>query len=390
MLVSTNRIRKITIRSPPSEGFLFPIHCETITVMKLTNDNITFYFQLTNDCNAMCKHCYCSSIPNKQSNSESHFPHDRTLEFVKEYIETYDPKFINFHIHGGEPAEHATEKDIEFVKQLASCYPLSIITIQSHLKFDPYNNANAQKLLNEVLTRNGSGGVVGTSYQGKDIHFSSGPSPQALLFLKEEYGVRPHLSYILSKENCNSKSGLEWLVDYSSVQFERLTKSGRANRHLEIFPTLEEQNDFLVSALKEILEKGLHKKTKFNFYQAIAQMILFNEPLLGQRRCRQCEISTLTITPDGFVRGCPDESDGQYIGHVSSHAKTLIEGHPRKCLIIKEKQTSMMCIGCDYYKTICRGDCYKQKWESPTECRAPKKLYDYMSVLPLEILNELV
>ena len=355
--------------------------------MKLTNDSITFYFQLTNHCNALCLHCYCSSLPIFK---ESMFSHNRALEFVKEYVETYNPKFINFHIHGGEPLQYASQKDIDFVKNLSTTYPLALITIQSHLKFDPYVHKSSQKMLEEILIRNGSAGVIGTSFQGKDIQSSMGASPEALFYLREEYGIRPHLSYILSKENCKPDQDLKWLTQYSSVQFERLTQSGRANRHPEIFPTLDEQNSFLLSTLKYILENELHKKTKFNFYQAIAQLILFNEPLLGQRRCRQCEISTITITPDGWIRGCPDESAGEYIGNVFQHAKEVIEGNQRKCLIFKEKQTSMICIGCDYYKTICRGDCYKQKWQSATECRAPRELYKYMSSLPIEVLNELL
>ena len=351
--------------------------------MKMTNDCMTFYFQLTNECDAGCKHCYNSSVATAPSN----FNHKQAIKFVDDYVNTYHPNYLHFNLHGGEPLQYASKEDLEFVKVLIKSYPLAQLSVQSHLQFDPYLSKSAERLLAEVLL---SGGSVGTSYQGTDINVKNGPSNEAMFYLLEEYGIRPHLSFMLSKNNCEKTIDVEMFQRYSSVQFERLTKSGRAKRNPEIFPTLASQNDFLLNTLKVILEKGTHKKTKFHFYQAIAQLILNNEPLLGQRRCRGCEIGILTITPDGFVRGCPDESKGEYLGTIWQPIKDIVEGHPRRCLIVNEKMTKQYCIGCDFYRTICRGDCYKQEWESATECRAPINLYKFMLSLDEETLRELL
>ena len=327
------------------------------------NSRRKFYIKTTEECNLKCLHCY------NGTSSSLYFDPDKTIDFLNKYIQN-NPNIFHYDIafHGGEPLLAPIEnmrKIVFFFKgqtQLTSSF-----SIQTNL----IHNLTPEK--KDFLL---SLDAIGTSWD-YDLRVASKRELEiweknvSELIKEKKLHVTICLSAKLIKE-ITPKEIIEKMIAYgfSSLLFERLTPSGVALENKDIFPNLSDQDNWLHQMLLDTKKYAFYEKIENTFLSTYANILYYGKPIEGQRRCRQCESSMITISADGSLSGCPDSGDYdrskyQNISNVKSYNNKIFNNK----LIINELIGNIdKCSFCPLV-FLCKEDCHKYK-----ECNAPKKM----------------
>lgn len=345
----------------------------------MLNKNLQIYIKTTETCNLNCKHCFTSG----SNGAKVYFDPLKTFLFLKKLTDEKRIESLRLLYHGGEPLL-APIKDLIYFYELTQELNTEVsYAIQTNLVY-PLTE-DKLKFLN-IFKSYG----IGTSWD-ENIRFgSNSPNNEELkknqLFLWEDNvkklvsdGHFITLMVSLNTDIVKNKEPFE-IIEYASnlgikyILFERITSNGNALGNLDIFPKNKDVDNWLLRMYLQTIDKKLYLKINNIFLNEIAHSFLKKQHI--GNRCRNCELSLITINADGSLSGCPNSAPENKWGHINQDLNISLNNKNRVGAICKEMTRNSVCFSCPV-QDVCNGDCYKLPWEGDT-CAAPKSLMRYI------------
>jgi radical SAM protein with 4Fe4S-binding SPASM domain len=345
----------------------------------MLNKNLQVYVKTTETCNLNCSHCFTSG----SKGAKIFFNPEKTYFFLKRLVEEKEIESLRILFHGGEPLLAPLTDLTRFYDMTQNLKTDISYAIQTNLVYQ----LNAQKLkFFEILKPFG----IGTSWD-LDMRFGSNfPNTEELkkrqLSLWEcnvrELVSKGHSITLMVSLNTSLIRGMEpfEIIDYASnlgikyILFERITGNGNALENPEIFPKNKEVDNWLLKMYQQTIDKKLYLKINNMFLNEIAYSFLKKQHI--GNRCRNCELSLITINADGSLSGCPNSAPENKWGLIDQDINISLSHKNRVGAICKERVRNPVCFSCPV-RDVCNGDCYKLPWEDDI-CAAPKSLMKYI------------
>jgi radical SAM protein with 4Fe4S-binding SPASM domain len=345
----------------------------------MINKNLQIYVKTTETCNLNCSHCFTSG----SKGPKIYFDPYRTFLFLKKLVDSERLESVRLLFHGGEPIL-APLKDLIYFYDLTKDLNTSVsYGIQTNLV---YSLTSDKLKFFDILKPYG----IGTSWD-ENIRFGSAVPGNEEIKKKQlsiwEDNVRKLISeghfvtlmVSLNKDIVEKKEPFE-IIDYAAslgieyILFERITGNGNALINPDIFPKNKDIDNWIFRMYQQTIERKLYLKIKNMFLNEIAHSFLKKEHM--GNRCRNCELSLITINADGSLSGCPNSASEKKWGHIDYDIETSLKNKNRIGAICKEMTRNSVCYSCPV-RDVCNGDCYKLPWEGDI-CAAPKSLMSYI------------
>ncbi|WP_127714885.1 4Fe-4S cluster-binding domain-containing protein [Halobacteriovorax sp. HLS] len=343
----------------------------------ITRDNLQFYVRTAENCNLNCKHCFTSG----RNGDPSVFNAENTSNYIQKIVKTFNVLNFRVVLHGGEPMLAPISELNCFIDQLQSIPQLNSIGIQTNLAYE----LSEEKLtfFNNHFKQYG----IGTSWDA-DLRFGlvDFKSKTKVLKLWEnnvrtliENGHNLTLSICLSKyliDHFEPRQLIEYAIDlgFQNILFERITEDGSAITNNSIRPLNLHLDRWLHKMFIQTLENQYEKRINNLFLGELATSYISKTHTAN--RCRNCELSLITIGAAGDLSGCPNSAKEVTWGYINEPISTPLSSSNRLNAICKEKIRNPICEQCDI-REICNSDCYKLPWQDKI-CAAPKLIMKEM------------
>jgi radical SAM protein with 4Fe4S-binding SPASM domain len=345
----------------------------------MLNKNLQIYVKTTETCNLNCKHCFTSG----SKGAKVYFDPFKTYFFLKKLVDEKKIESLRLLYHGGEPLLAPVKDLLKFYDLTQELDTEVSYAIQTNLV---YNLTEDKLKFFDIFKSYG----IGTSWD-EGIRFgSSNPNDPELrnkhLSLWEDnvkklvsQGHFLTLMVSLNSDIINNKEPYE-IIEYASklgikyILFERITGNGNALENPDIFPRNRDVDKWLFRMYQQTLDRKLYLKIGNMFLNEIAYSFLKKQHM--GNRCRNCELSLITINADGSLSGCPNSAPENKWGDISLDLDISLKNKNRIGAICKEMTRNPVCSTCPV-NSVCNGDCYKLPWEGDI-CAAPKTLMQYI------------
>lgn len=329
----------------------------------------TIFVKTTESCQLNCKHCFTggNSPPRKFFDAVS------TAGWINRLYDHGKEDGAHIELHGGEPFLATTASLKEFVKAIPHTYSVGATTNLTYALTDELLSF----MLNDL-------DAMSTSWD-KGIRFAN--EKQEKLWrsnldrvISNGRQVTLNVSVSRSIIEMDQQELLMFLRDTGCyrVQFERITANGNASRHLELFPTNAEINQWYLR-----IHEATEKLNARSWFQNPALESVYDKFEKGVSCsgtfCRNCEESIFTINADGTISGCPNGAAEEHYGHIDQEIPDLLKSSGRIDLMTKEKIQNSNCFGCPVY-SYCGGDCHRLAWQGDI-CASPKQLMQKLAGL---------
>ena len=343
----------------------------------ISRENLQFYVRTAEDCNLNCKHCFTSG----NNGDSSLFNPIDTFQFIEKLTKSFSVQNFRVILHGGEPMLAPTEDLSIFIDLLKSIPTLKSIGIQTNLAYD----LTPEQLVffNKYFKSFG----IGTSWDA-DLRFGKVDLENKTTLLERweknvnvliKNGHNLTLSICLSKyliEKFEPSQLIEYAIElgFQNILFERITEDGNAQKNLTIAPKNESLNLWLNKMLEQTLENQYDQKIYNLFLSELATSFISRTH--SANRCRNCELSLITIGANGELSGCPNSAKSTIWGKMNQPLTEVLSSPARLNAICNEKARNSNCNSCEV-REICNSDCYKLPWQDNI-CAAPKLIMQTM------------
>jgi radical SAM protein with 4Fe4S-binding SPASM domain len=343
----------------------------------ISRENLQFYVRTAENCNLNCKHCFTSGM----NGDSSIFSSEKTSAYISNLTRTFKVKNFRVILHGGEPLLAPVQELSDFIDLLLEIPSFSSIGIQTNLAYELTN----QKLnfFDKYFLEYG----IGTSWDA-DLRFGKIDFKNKNKTLKlwesnvKKLTNRGHnltLAISISKyliERFEPKQLIEYAIGlgFNNILFERLTSDGKAQEDNSFFPDNENLDKWLHKMFTQTLENKYEEKINNMFLKELATAYVSRSHVAN--RCRNCELSLVTIGANGDLSGCPNSAKSTTWGYINEPLSIPLQSKQRTSAICKEKTRNSICNTCEV-REICNSDCYKLPWQDKN-CAAPKKIMQEM------------
>lgn len=327
------------------------------------NQPYTFYLKLTNKCNLKCRHCYNGSSRD-QTMSVDLF--NRTIDHVIDHAAKHRESTTVIHLLGGEPLlyDHL-ECVIDAINRTKSIDNIewAITTNLVHNLTDQHFQifkACGYKDQSLIQTSWDPSVRFATAHQLKTWEDSVRAITNQSISVQATVSVT---SDVVDNYTCQQL--FDYMIDHhvDSIQFERVTLTGRAAAIPTIKPTNRKVDQWLADGYR-VWDKLYRDKIGCSTFESVERS--FDGVRLGCR-ARVCATHVRTINPDGSVSACPNVANDCFGFDDQSIAAAIDQQ------VTKESTFNVRCLMCDMFKW-CNGDCY-QLAHDQTGCPAPKTIY---------------
>ena len=317
------------------------------------------YIKLTNKCNIACKHCYNSVCDTSVDISEETL--QKCLDIIEFQWKACElGEKVEVALHGGEP----TLYDLKTLQILCGGIIASGATVSATTNLLYEITTDHLKLFNMFIQEDGRRLVV-TSWDGGDVRFKNEEMYEQWLWnvrflLGRGYTVQPIVTLTKPVIDMNPKDVFEEMrnVGVTAVNFERLTKTGRAEENKDLWVTNREVDAWLGEAYRL---NEMEYKFEVPLFAELEQAY---EGFKDGCKARMCMLKVITINPDGTLACCPNDPL-TVVGHVDRwkyEDRTEEDKRNHNKLIQMESRRPTECYTCDYFKE-CNGECCQLTWD---------------------------
>lgn len=327
----------------------------------------SFYLKTTETCNLNCRHCFT----NGSSGPKIYWRPEQTIDFVKRFAEHQGRKHtVHFEFHGGEPFLAPISQMRQVYSAIKDCFDSTSFGATSNLVF---------KIDDEFkdFVQGPLGNRIGTSWDPA-IRFAN--DRQRALWESNvrsllDEGVTVKLFVSLTRDTLamGAESLLKWAkyLGVHELDLERLTHDGNATRHLDIFPSNLELDQYFVD-----MHRCIERLQARDWFENTFMENVYGKFETGMTNagtfCRNCEQKLFTINATGTVAGCPNSAPEQYFGHIDWDIDRLLSSPQRIENIACEQARDPRCYECSVFD-VCGSDCHQLVWEGD-QCAAPRSL----------------
>lgn len=319
----------------------------------------TVYIKLTNKCNIACKHCYNSVCDTRVDMS------DETLEKCLDIVEfqwkaAERGEKIEVALHGGEPMLY----DLKKLQALCGGIIARGATVSATTNLMYEITDEHLKVFNMFIQEDGSKLIV-TSWDGGDVRFQNEEMYEKWFWnvrflLGRGYDVQPIVTLTKPVLERHPKELFEEMnyIGVNHLNFERLTKTGRAEQNSDLWVTNREVDEWLGEAYK------LNETTYKYEIPLFKELEEAHEGIKTGCKARMCMLKVITINPDGTIACCPNDPLS-VVGHVDrwrQEDRTEEDKLKHSELINKERKRPTECFTCEYYHE-CNGECCQLSWD---------------------------
>lgn len=329
-------------------------------------NDLMIYLKTTDTCQLDCDHCFTDG----KNGKKGWFNVSKTIDFLHrlhEYHPKYDYGSICF--HGGEPMLAPTEMLFDVWNNTKHLWPNLDWSVQTNLTY-PLTNKKVS-VFETICDKS-----IGTSWD-KGIRW-----PDINKELQWERNVKQLTDdgFTITVIVCLTSGVVEMepidilnkmaSLGVKHINFERLTSTGTAIQHPELFPGNKKLDEWFLKLWEQSVEHRTYEYIDITFFDSILTSLVYNTH--SGCRCRQCEQKVLTINADGSVGGCPNGAVSKTFGTIDDDIHSLMTSDGRICNIQAEAIRPPGCWNCPVFN-MCNGDCYQLSWEGKV-CAAPKSL----------------
>lgn len=325
----------------------------------------TIYIKLTNDCNLHCRHCYNEMMHNRQ------YMNRMMLESVVFAIRDFEARHrqdtIDIQLHGGEPLLYP----LDGLKRLVGSLECDRIRFGITTNLVKANLGNEYIEFFKKIRPDGITPFVTTSWD-KDIRFDGDEEEiwrsNIEKILNANITVQPIVCVTNSLTGTDPKELFDYMrgVGVKNINFERLTRSGRASDGALIPKNRDADNWLFVAYLT-----NLEYKFAIPLFESVERS---TQGFFLGCRARRCMKTVITINPDGSLSACPNTAD-RTIGRIRNGSMMFDEDSMR-CAIASEEHRRNECLTCRFFKN-CNGECCQLQFDD-SGCPGLTKIYEYL------------
>lgn len=174
------------------------------------------------------------------------------------------------------------------------------------------------------------------------------------------YDVQPIITLTRQALDIPPKDLLDEMryLGVTHLNFERLTKTGRAEEDKSLWVTNREVDAWLGEAYRL---NEIEYKYEIPLFR---ELELAHEGIKDGCKQRMCMLNVVTINPDGTLACCPNQPLAN-VGHISRweyDKRTEEEKAAHAKLIQNECRRPVECMTCEYFPE-CNGECCQLSWD---------------------------